>query len=704
MLSSYVDQRLGIDLQNFDETLANFTSLLDRIWVASGEIAAAHPDNPNSRLLLMSANQLVQNHEKAIWAALYNRIPAVTWAVLYFMVFFGMLALGYEAGITAARYRVVTTLLALCFSTVLLLVAALDRPGNKLLTIDVQSMEDVQAFLKQRLKESGVAVQDDPVEDPTIALYSGGPILSMLAGAAPAEALAVKEGRILAVGTRAEVLEAIGDEPVAEVDLAGGTLLPGFIDPHSHFSMVVQTATWANISPAPVGPVTGKQDLLDALESHAAGLKEDEWLFGYGYDETALDGGGLTVRDLDPLFPERIVVLMHVSGHGAVLNSAALQHFGITAATETPEGGIIERLPRSDEPAGLIMETAWLPVFAALPAPTESQRYAALALAQQRYAANGYTTVHDGAAHLPEFDFLRGAAAADRLSLDVVVLLLFTEMEAALERSDLQFGKYAKRLKVHGIKALCDGSPQGRTAFFTAPYLVAGPDGQVDWRGEPTMPYEEYLEIFRAARAAGLPLYTHVNGDAAVDFLVRAHRDAGITAADDWRAVAIHSQFVRADQLDAYAELGITPSFFTSHAFYWGDAHVAQLGAERAAFLSPLVAARERGVRFSNHTDAIVTPLDPMMTVWSAVARETRSGAVLGAEQRIDVETALRALTADAAWQIREEQDKGTLVAGKLADMVVLSANPLTVSVAELRDIRVVQTIKEGRPVFSAEE
>ncbi len=702
LLSSYVDTRLDLGRVSFDEQMATLNSLLDRIWVAAGEIAAENPTNPNSRLLLMEANRLVQNHEKAIWSALYNRIPTVTWSMLYLMVMFGMLALGYEAGITAARYRVVTTMLALSFSTVLLLVAALDRPANGMIKIDQQSMQDVQAFLKRHLAESGVEVVPAPTEaESGIALYSGGPILTMIAGSAPAEAIAVLDGRILAVGTRAEVLEAIGEQNFAEVDLEGHTMLPGFIDPHSHFSMVVQIAPWANVSAPPIGTVDDKSSLLEVLKKRATDLKEEGWLFAFGYDETTLPRGlGITVKDLDPLFPERPVVLLHVSGHGAVLNSAALAHFGIDEDSEAPEGGVIGRLPGSRKPSGLLMESAWLAIYPDLPKPTESARFSALGETVRAYASHGYTTCHDGAASLADLDFLRGAAAAGQLSIDVVAMLLYTEMSSALERPDLKFGEYSKRLKTLGFKALLDGSPQGRTAFFSEPYLVPGPSGEENWTGESTIPYEEYLEIFQAARAAGLPLSTHVNGDAAIDLLIQAHRDAGVTAADGLRSVAVHSQFIRPDQLDAFRELGITPSFFTNHVYYWGDAHIRQLGLERAAFLSPLKAAKERGIRFTNHTDSIVTPLDPMMTIWTAVARETRRGEILGADQQVSVETALRALTANAAWQIHEEQDKGTLVEGKLADFVILSANPLEVETDQLREVRVLETIKEGRTVY----
>lgn len=216
------------------------------------------------------------------------------------------------------------------------------------------------------------------------------------------------------------------------------------------------------------------------------------------------------------------------------------------------------------------------------------------------------------------------------------------------------------------------------------------------------MSQEDYHALFKMARDAGARVYTHANGDAAIDMVLEAHEHFGIDASDGLRNVVVHSQFMRPEQLDRYVGYGITPIFFTSHAFFWGDDHVRNLGEERAAWLSPMAAAQERGIRFTNHTDFNVTPLDPMMTMWSAVTRQSRSGKVIGAEQRVDPMTALEALTIDAAYQNFEEDEKGSIEPGKLADLVILSANPLTVAPDAIRDIEVVETIRKGETVYKA--
>jgi len=205
----------------------------------------------------------------------------------------------------------------------------------------------------------------------------------------------------------------------------------------------------------------------------------------------------------------------------------------------------------------------------------------------------------------------------------------------------------------------------------------------------------------RAARSAGGgKLCTHANGDAAIDLVIQAQDAVGITAKDDARTVVVHSQFARPDQLDAYVRLGLVPSFFTNHTFYWGDDYPALVGVERGQGISPAASALARGIRFTNHTDFLVTPLDSMFTVWSAVNRTSKSGKVIGPGERIPALQALRAITVDAAYQYREERERGTLEAGKVADLVILSANPLAVAPGALKDVKVLETVKAGRTVY----
>jgi len=265
------------------------------------------------------------------------------------------------------------------------------------------------------------------------------------------------------------------------------------------------------------------------------------------------------------------------------------------------------------------------------------------------------------------------------------------------------FGAYRNRLKLQGIKFIVDGSPQGKTAFWTQPLLTPGPDGQPDWRGQPVIPPETIHKTMAAVHAKGLQVFCHANGDAAIDLAIDGMRATGVKAADDRRTVIVHSQCMRPDQLDPYVELGFTPSFFAAHTFYWGDEHLANLGPQRADFISPMASAFAKGLRCSNHTDFSVTPMEPMRIMWASMVRTSKKGVVLGADERIDNWQALKALTTEAAWQIFEEKTKGSLEVGKLADMVILDANPLTAAPEALLDIAVLETFKEGKSVYRKE-
>jgi predicted amidohydrolase YtcJ len=533
-----------------------------------------------------------------------------------------------------------------------------------------------------------------------------GDVLTIDANNTVARAVAVKDGRVLIVGDEATVLRHRGRKTEVE-DLAGGALLPGFIDPHSHLmANAVPITGWANLSRPPVGDVESIPRLLAALEAHAKkiGVGRNTWIVGYGYEKDGLaEGRDLTAADLDARFPNNPVAVIHVSFHGAVLNTPALRAVGIGAETPTPAGGQIVRKPGSQEPAGLILENAFFAAAAKFPQPSAEKMLDGLRPAQLHYAANGYTTIQDGLTSAPSLALLQRAAAEDRLFLDVVALPDARTFANIVGKPGIVFGGgYQKHLKLGGVKSIVDGSAQARTAFFSEPMKVSGPAGQRAWSGVPIVSKDELAATFRLAYQNHVQTYTHANGDAAIDMVLAAHDAAG--APPDRRPVIIHSQFVRPEQLNSYARIGAVPSFFTNHAFFWGDEHVKNLGQQRAWFLSPLRSAVARGLHFTNHSDYAVTPLDPMFILWTATERTSRSGAVIGPDERITVAEALRAITIDAAYQYFEEGSKGSIEPGKLADFVILDRNPLDATGAALRSIRVRETIKEGRTVYTSED
>jgi len=534
-------------------------------------------------------------------------------------------------------------------------------------------------------------------------IYVGGNIITMNDHQLLVEAVAVGNGRIVGAGVQDDILKS-GGPATKIVDLKGKTMLPAFIDGHSHFFQAAMIADYVNVSAPPVGPGDSIADIVGALKEHVAAkpVLAGEWLIGYGYDGSVLaDGREATRDDFDKDFPDTPLLLVHVSGHGCILNSAGFRKVGIDANTPTPNGGLIVRRPGSNEPAGLLMEDAWFPVAMKLPTPSAQQLLENLGKAQQMYARAGYTTVQDAPVEPKAMPLYRKAADEGRFYLD---LNGYWESHAFLGATLVDDFRNVRpsRYRLAGVKIVADGSPQGKTAYFTEPYLTGGPSGETNWRGTPTVTQEHMNEVVKKAYDNGAQVLVHCNGDATIDMLLNAHKAAG--APRDRRTTVIHSQFVRRDQLDEYVQLGVNPSFFTNHTFFWGDVHLRNLGKQRASFLSPMHTARWLGLHMTNHSDFLVTPLDTMLILWSAVNRVSRSGQIIGPEERISVLDGLKALTIDGAYQYFEEDCKGSIETGKLADLVILSDDPMKVAPMAIKDIKVVQTIKEGRTVYLRSE
>jgi len=534
-------------------------------------------------------------------------------------------------------------------------------------------------------------------------IFVNGDIVTMNEMARSAAALAVKEGRVLAVGSEADVMATRGPS-TAVIDLHGRALLPGFLDGHSHFINAIRMVTWANVSAPPVGPVRNIPDLIAVLNEAKAkqGLKPGEWLVAYGYDGSMLaEGRELTRDDLDAHFPETPLVIIHVSLHGAVLNTAGFAKANYDVFAPTPPGGMTVRKPNSNEAAGLVMEHSFLPIYMKMPSPSEQEQLDLFGAAQTFYASNGYTTTQDAPMEPSTRPLYHKAADQGRLFIDIVGYANWLEFPELLKTGAEPFKEgYRNRFRIGGVKVIGDGSVQGKTAFLTKPLLTPGPTGEKDWCGEPNVTPEELNRLIKLAYDNDIQVMVHCNGDATIDMVLDAHEAAG--APPGRRTIVIHSQIVRPDQLDLYARYGMSPSFFTNHAFFWADVHTVNLGKERAWFLSPTRSAINRGIRFTNHSDFAVTPLNPMFILWTSVVRTSRSGEVIGPDERLSPWEGLKALTIDAAYQYGEEATKGSLEVGKLADLVVLDRNPITVPPDAIKDIKVVETYKEGKRIYSA--
>ena len=537
-------------------------------------------------------------------------------------------------------------------------------------------------------------------------IYSGGDIVTVNEAQPGVEALAVKDGRILAVGALADIEKAHKGSATRRVDLGGKTLMPGFIDAHSHYINSLLVANQAKLYAPPAGPGKDVDSIIATLKAFAAERKipKGQLIMAYGYDETVMPGGRhLNRDDLDKAFPDNPVRVDHVSMHGGVLNSRAQEYYGISAATETPPGGVIVRKPGTNEPYGLIMETAFLPVFGKSEPMTPEQEVEWSRAGQMLYAEAGVTTAHEGATHIAPFQTMQRATEAGANIIDVVAFPFITDLEKILNEAPIAtWGKYNKGFKIGGVKITIDGSPQARTALFTTPYLTGGPGGEENWRGELTAPQEVINKGLKAVYDLGVPVTFHANGDGAIDALIKAHEFA---AADDLtkdrNVTIIHAQFTRKDHIPKYVQYRMRPSFYTLHTYYFAEAHIAQRGREQAMYISPMRDAIDAGLHPTNHTDFVVAPLDQMFMLWSAVNRISRAGAEIGPDQRVTPMEGLKSMTIWAAEQYGEQESKGSLEAGKRADLVILDKNPLKVEPMAIRDIKVVETIKDGKTVYT---
>ena len=551
------------------------------------------------------------------------------------------------------------------------------------------------------------------VTNPADALFFGGPVLTMDDAQPNVEAVAVDDGIIVGVGSRAE-LEADFLGPETQLhDLQGRTLIPGFVDAHSHFSFVGIQAIAANLLPPPDGPGSSIAELQAALREYlnsSSRAQDYGILIGFNYDDSQLqEQRHPTRQELDAVSTSLPIMAIHQSGHLGVYNSKALEVLGINADTANPEGGTIYREKDGVTPNGLLAENAHIGALLKLiPRFTPQQSIDMLTQAQDIYLANGFTTIQDGRTSPDTLQGLAQAAKAGYFKVDVVAYPdLVSNLQNPMLEGPLMSRDYADHFRIGGVKLTFDGSPQGKTAWFTHPYFQPPEHEDANYSGHPLFADEaEARRIMKQAYDHDWQVLVHANGDAAIDQLIRltdaVQQDMPDTR--DPRTVLIHGQYLRADQIPELVRLGIFPSLYPMHTFYWGDWHSSSVaGPELAKFISPTGTLHRAGIKFSIHSDAPVTFPNAMRILHSATNRVTRSGVILGPEERLDALTALKAMTIWPAYQHFEENSKGSIEKGKVADLVVLSQNPITLPREQLLELKVMETIKDGESVYRAD-
>ena len=535
-------------------------------------------------------------------------------------------------------------------------------------------------------------------------VYYNGSIITVDKNESIVQAMLIENGIIKALGSDEEILSL--DKDAERVDLQGKTILPGFIDPHGHLVAIAQTLMIINFSEC-----NTKEELVSIVKERVENNppKDGEWLIGFGYDNTKFENGEHPTKfDLDSVSSEIPMYISHASGHLAVTNSKALELMGYVGDDyKVPEGGVVRTVsPDSKEPNGVLEENACLDpeIKKCIPTPSFETLMNAISQAQSIYAGYGITTTQDASVDAGMNQLLLGAANANVLKLDIVGFAVQHVTFDLLKDEGTPNREYFNHYKLLGGKTWLDGSPQGKTAWLTKPYHIV-PEGQPeDYCGYGTQEDKEVIEYFKGCIERNIQVNVHTNGDAAADQFIRCYEKALELTGNkkELRPVMVHAQTVREDQLDKMKELGILPTFFLDHIWFWGDYHYESvLGPERAERISPANSALKRGMNFTLHQDPPVKMPNQILAIQNAVNRKTQGGRVLGEDQRIPVMEAIKAVTINGAYQYFEEDVKGSLEVGKYADLVILDKNPLEVPSDEISSIQVLETIKQGNTVFS---
>ena len=534
-------------------------------------------------------------------------------------------------------------------------------------------------------------------------VYFNGDIITMK-GNSPvyAEALVVKNKKIQFVGPSEKAMEIAGNGHQM-INLEGKTLLPGFIDGHAHFASFSAQAIGAKILPPPDAGAKDIATLISILK--AWNTPENRaltgWIFGMGFDDSVLEEKKFpTKHDLDQVSTEFPIMIIHISGHFAVVNSKGLELLTINSETKNPEGGIIRR-ENGNEPNGVLEELAAIPYMLKVLNPTSKEAADHFFEAGQEMALSfGYTTAQEGRA-MENHEMLVNASQAKKLKLDVVSYVDYLFVDKYMN-SKWNSRSYDNHYRIGGVKLTLDGSPQGRTAWRTQPYLLPPDGAKKGYLGYPAIPNDSsVIAIYDKAFKNNWQIHTHANGDAAMDQMIRTMKPVVAKYGnDDRRNVLIHGQYIREDQLDSFKDLDVIVSLFPLHTFYWGDWHKQIIGDSLGNTISPTRTALNKGLKITIHTDAPVALPNLMRMVGISVDRKSRSGQVIGEKERLTTYEALLAITSWSAYQHFEEHQKGTLEVGKLADMIILEKNPLKVSAKEIKKIKVLETIKDGVVVY----
>ena len=533
------------------------------------------------------------------------------------------------------------------------------------------------------------------------------------------QALYYENGIIQKVGTNEEILK-LKDENTKVINMEGKTILPSFIDSHSHFSAVANSFLQVDLNEC-----TSFKEIKNKILEYKAknNIADDEWIIANGYDNNILkEQRHPDINFLNTLEIDNPIVLKHKSEHVGVFNKNALEALEINETTKSPEGGKIEI--KDGKLTGYLEETAFVNYLKKVPMPSMDKLLKAYEKAQDEYLSYGITTLQEGYMSKELLNIYKELIKQNKLKLDVVGYPDYDSIKEYAHTFPSSYKKYNKHFKILGIKMILDGSPQGRTAWMKEPYEPEKQniiENKEDYKGYPAMKYDDIVRNIKFAKENGLQILAHCNGDATAEEYIKALQECeeneqsypkqeniqmqecaqqekklnnnNAKKIKDLRPVIIHAQLISKEDLLKAKEIGAIPSFFVAHVYYWGDVHLKNFGINRASRISPVKEAVDNNIIFTLHQDSPIIKPNMLETIWCAVKRQTKSGKILGEDERISVHDALKGVTINAAYSYFEETKKGSIEEGKKAQLVVLDKNPLEVPVDEIPNIEIIETI-----------
>ncbi len=530
----------------------------------------------------------------------------------------------------------------------------------------------------------------------------GGNIITMDPRRPAARAVAIKDGRILKVGSDEEV-KALAGSKTRRIALRGRTVTPGFIDSHQHLSQYGTDLLQADCSPKRCKTLG---DVQQAVQRETQRKPVGEWIRGVAYDDTKTQAGSVLTRwDLDEVAPNHPVLIQHISGHWGVVNSKALEIAGIHEDSPDPKGGAYGRDPAKGKLNGILYEQAEFAfVFEGttgqppiIPPFSLKDRIKGIRLAGNRYLASGITSVHDALVSAQTLETYQEALKAGELKLRVYMLITI-EYLPQLRALNLRTGFGNEWLRIGGVKILADGAIAGRTAYLSEPYI-----GSQD-RGILAVESEQVLhDLIRQGHSAGFQVCVHANGDRviqmALDGFEKALRER---PRKDHRHRLEHCTVVTPEILSRIKKLRILVTPFGSYIYHHGEKMIPHYGARRVEMMFAHRSFLDYGIAVSGASDSPCAPYEPLLAIQSCVTRKSAMGELLGDRQRISAEEAISLYTKASAYASFEENLKGSITAGKLADIVVLGEDPRKIHPDEIKDIPVVMTIVGGEIMHRA--